>query len=160
MSPPFRVRPGRDEDAPGIIALVSACWAEYPGCVMALQDENPDLLALASHFEAAGGALWVAEAQDGVVGMIGARPHLGTTWELCRLYVDAGVRGSGLAASLVDELEAHVRAAGGTAVELWSDTRFARAHRFYQRMGYAIGAAPRPLFDLSNSWEFHGRKAL
>jgi len=42
--------------------------------------------------------------------------------------------------------------------ELWSDTRFAEGHRFYERRGFTRGAVTRQLFDLSNSTEYHFEK--
>jgi hypothetical protein len=52
-----RLRPGRDDDAAGFIDLIAGCWAEYPGCVMDLDGEVPELRALASHYAGQGGAL-------------------------------------------------------------------------------------------------------
>ena len=42
--------PARDDDAPGIVALIAACWAEYPGCIIDLDGENPELRRFASHY--------------------------------------------------------------------------------------------------------------
>jgi hypothetical protein len=52
-----RLRPGRDADAEGFIALIGACWAAYPGCVLDVDGEVPELRALATHFAGQGGAL-------------------------------------------------------------------------------------------------------
>ncbi|MGZ4618494.1 MAG: hypothetical protein ACXV3F_07160 [Frankiaceae bacterium] len=38
-------------------------------------------------------------------------------------------------------------------VELWSDTRFANAHRLYERLGYVRTGRRRELHDLSRSTE-------
>ena len=67
------IRAGQDADAPGFIALIAACWAEYPGCVMDLDGEVPELRALASYFAGQGGALWVAEAGGDIAGNARAR---------------------------------------------------------------------------------------
>jgi ribosomal protein S18 acetylase RimI-like enzyme len=149
------LRPGSDEDAAGFIQLISACWAEYPGCVMDVDAEVPELRALASYFAQAGGALWVAEADGAIVGMVGVRPG----WEICKMYVAASHRGSGLADALLDRAEAFAREAGAERLELWSDTRFERAHAFYAKRGYVRGAI-RVLNDLSNSLEFHFAKPV
>ncbi|MDE2008069.1 MAG: GNAT family N-acetyltransferase, partial [Rhodospirillales bacterium] len=66
MTPPLR--PGRDADADGLIALIGACWGEYPGIVLDVDGEVPELRALASYFADTGGALWVAEAGGTIVG--------------------------------------------------------------------------------------------
>ncbi|GGG22436.1 hypothetical protein GCM10010964_08270 [Caldovatus sediminis] len=149
------LRPGRDADAAGFIALIGACWAEYPGCVLDVDGEVPELRALATHFAGRGGALWAAERDGRVVGMVGAHPLPGDdAWEICRMYVAAEERGTGLARRLLDAAEAQARAAGARRLVLWSDTRFGRAHRFYEKRGYVRAGPIRVLGDLSNSLEF------
>ncbi len=153
------LRAGRDEDAAGFIALIGACWAEYPGCVMDVDGEVPELRALASYYASKGGALWAAEADGVVVGMVGTRPLEDGIWEICKMYVAATVRGGGLASALIDVAEAYARAAGATRMVLWTDTRFERAHRFYEKRGYVRRGPERVLNDLSRSVEYHYVKA-
>ena len=149
------LRAGRDSDAAGFIKLISSCWAEYPGCVFDLDGEVPELRALASYFAAQNGALWVAEVAGAVVGMVAVHPLPGTLdWEICRMYVAASQRGTGVAAALLTTAEAHARDAGAEAIRLWSDTRFTRAHSFYAKLGYVRQGPIRVLNDLSNSLEF------
>lgn len=153
-TPPV-LRAGRDEDAAGFIALISRCWAEYPGCVMDLDGENPQLRAYASHIAALGGALWVAEAVGGaVVGMVAVVPGENGIWELRRMYVDAAQRGHGIAHLLADAAERHARAQGASHLMLWTDTRFDRSHRFYEKRSFVRAGAIRALDDLSHSLEF------
>jgi GNAT superfamily N-acetyltransferase len=149
------LRAGRDSDAAGFIKLISSCWAEYPGCVFDLDGEVPELRALASYFAAQNGALWVAEVAGAVVGMVAVHPLPGTLdWEICRMYVAASQRGTGMAAALLTTAEAHARDAGAEVIRLWSDTRFTRAHSFYAKLGYVRQGPIRVLNDLSNSLEF------
>ena len=61
------LRAGRDSDAAGIIALIGACWAEYPGCVMDVDGEVPELRALATYYAKQDGALWICEADGALV---------------------------------------------------------------------------------------------
>nr|WP_305880023.1 GNAT family N-acetyltransferase [Siccirubricoccus soli] len=153
------MRPGRDEDAAGFIALIGACWAEYPGCVLDVDGEVPELRHLATYFAEASGALWVAEKVGKVVGMVATRP-LGDddAWEICRMYVAAGQRGTGLAHRLLDLAEAHAREQGARRFVLWSDTRFDAAHRFYEKRFYVRQGAIRILDDISKSLEFRYAK--
>lgn len=155
---PDLIRPGRDSDAEGFIALIGACWAEYPGCVMDVDGEVPELRALATYFAGQGGALWAAERDGQVAGMVGTRPAGDGTWEICRMYLAAGERGTGLAQGLLDTAEAHAKAAGAARLILWSDTRFDRAHRFYEKQSYVRQGAIRALGDLSNSLEYRYAK--
>lgn len=154
------LRPGRDDDAARIIALVGACWAEYPGCVMDMVRENHELHALASDFAQQGGTFWAAERDGDLLGIAGVKPHGDGVWEICKVYVDAPARGAGVANALLAEAEGHARAAGATRLTLWSDTRFDRAHRFYERHGYIRAGGIRALGDLSNSLEFGYAKPL
>jgi GNAT superfamily N-acetyltransferase len=151
---PDLIRAGRDSDAEGFITLIGACWAEYPGCVMDVDGEVPELRALATYFADKGGMLWVAERDGQVAGMVGTRPIEDGGWEICRMYLAAGERGTGLARRLLDTAEAHAKAAGATRLVLWSDTRFDRAHCFYEKQSYVRQGAIRALGDLSNSLEF------
>lgn len=81
-------------------------------------------------------------------------------WEIGRLYVLPAWRGSGLAHRLLDLAEAHARDAGARRLALWSDTRFDRAHRFYEKRGYRRDGPIRVLNDRSNTLEFGYAKPL
>lgn len=159
------IRAGRDADAEGYIALVREAWLSYPGCVFDVDADAPDLLAWASHVAAQGGAVWAAEQDGAVVGMVGthpleANPVGGGAWELVRMYVAPGARGGGLAARLVDAVEARARAGGAAELVLWSDTRFARAHAFYEKRDFLRSGPIRVCNDLANTLEFRYRKPL
>lgn len=153
------LRPGRDTDAEGFIALIGACWAEYPGCVLDIDGEVPELRALATYFRDQGGMLWAAERDGRVIGMVGTRPLKDdAAWEICRMYVDGAARGIGLAADLLRTAEDHACAAGAERLVLWTDTRFTRAHGFYEKQGYVRQGSIRILDDISNSLEFRYAK--
>jgi GNAT superfamily N-acetyltransferase len=153
------VRAGRDADAAGFIALIGACWAEYPGVVLDVDAELPEVRALATHMAARGGALWTAEAGGIVVGMVATYPAK-DAWHVSRLYVDAGQRGTGLGHDLLRRAEDHARAAGATRMALWSDVLFTRAHAFYEKHGYLRRGGLRALHDLSNTIEAGFAKPL
>jgi GNAT superfamily N-acetyltransferase len=151
---PARIRPAEDTDADQLIALIAACWALYPGIRMDVDGELPELRALATYYANAGGALWVADDNGTIIGMAATRPHDATAWETCRVYVHPTHHGTGLAHRLLDLAEAHAIAAGATRIVLWSDTRFDRAHRFYEKRSYVRSGPIRVLHDISNSLEF------
>ena len=148
------IRPGRDDDAAGFIALIERCWAEYPGIVFDVDAEMPELHALASYYAGKGGVIWVAEGDRGIIGMVATIPHGGGTWEICRVYALPSTHGSGLGHQLLDQAETHARNQGATRLVLWSDTRFDRAHRFYEKRSYVRRGPIRALHDLSRSLEF------
>lgn len=160
MTAPPVLRAGRDDEADAYIALIGACWAEYPGNVMDVDGELPELRALASYFAQQGGALWSAEQAGRLVGMVATRPLGDGAWELCKMYATPGQRGSGLAQTLIGTAEDFARAHGGTRIKLWTDTRFDRAHRFYEKQSYVRFGPLKVHNDLSNSIEFAYAKPL
>lgn len=148
------IRQGRDTDGPGIIALIASCWARYPGIRMDVDGEMPELHTLATYYSQQDGALWIAGTDSRVAGMIATRPLDSGTWEICRVYVDPALHGAGLGHALLDHAERHAIAAGAQCLTLWSDTRFGRAHRFYEKRSYLRHGPVRVLADISNSLEF------
>lgn len=127
---------------------------------MDVDGEVPELRALARYFAGQGGALWAAEQGGRVVGMVGTRPLDDGAWEVCKMYAYPDQRGTGLARSLIETAETFARQHGATAMKLWSDTRFDRAHGFYERRSYLRSGPIRVLDDLSHSLEFAYAKPL
>jgi ribosomal protein S18 acetylase RimI-like enzyme len=121
---------------------------------MDVDAEMPEYRALASYYSQQGGALWAAEAAGKLAGMIATRPLQDGNWEICRVYVLPTLHGSGLGHRLLDLAEAHAMSAGATRLVLWSDTRFDRAHRFYEKRSYVRSGPVRVLADISNSLEY------
>ena len=152
----IRLRPARDGDSPGVIALVGRCFRDYPGCVLWVNDEETSLLAPASNFE----RFWVLEARDRIVGTIAAgapRDENGSRRvELKKLYVHPWLRGRGQGSRLVRVLEQFATDCEATVVDLWSDTRFDTAHAVYRHLGYRATGRERELDDRSDTreWEF------
>jgi putative acetyltransferase len=155
-----RIRDARDADAPGLIALVGACFAEYPGCVLDVDGEIPELRRIESAFREWGGHFWVVEDEERseVIGSIGWVPADGRV-ELRKLYVARRVRRRGLGGRLCALVEEAARARGARSVFLWSDTRFVDAHRLYERRGYGRGPT-RELHDRSETVEFCFERSL
>ncbi|MFP5308587.1 MAG: GNAT family N-acetyltransferase [Actinomycetes bacterium] len=159
-----RIRPVTDADADALTALVGAAYAEHPGCVLDLPGVDADLTAPRRTFDARGGDLWVVEDADGgVVACGGWKPATvdgEPAVELSRLYVAARARRRGLAAWLVGQVERVGRERGAALVTLWSDTRFADAHRLYERLGYERQPGTRELHDPSDTTEYEFRRRL
>ena len=123
--PAVTLRLGTDQDASTYMRLIGDAWAEFPGVVFDVDGELPELRALASHFAALGGLIWLAEDD---AGMIATRPlREDGAWEIGRMYVAKSARGTGLAQHLLATAEAHARAGGAERMVLWTDTRFEAA---------------------------------
>lgn len=151
----LRFRPGRDEDGPGVADLIAAVFAEYEGCPF-VSEEFPELAAPARHYAAKGGGLWVAETTDDgrIAGTIALSRADGTVFELHKVYLEASLRGRGLAGAMYAAVLAEARARGATALRLWTDTRFVSGHRFYERLGFVRQPVVRCLADATNAWEY------
>lgn len=167
----YAVRPVRDGDAAGLATLIGGVFDEYPGCVLDPDGIDADLRAWATHLTSRGGNGWVLEDDGGrLIACVGVAPtdelpadmatDSGTApardiaaVELKRLYVHADARRAGLGRALVDRVESWARRHGADAVVLWSDTRFADAHRLYTRLGYQQLDARRDLHDPSDTTE-------
>lgn len=152
------IRNGRDADSAAMIALIGAIYAEYPGCILDVEREEPMLLAPASRLAEVGGRLWVAEDARGLIGCAGFKPRVDHA-ELVKLYVAKRARGHGLATRLVATVESAVSPAFAR-IELWTDARFLDAHRFYERRGFRRSPDSRVVDDISRSTEYHYSKAL
>ena len=154
------LRPATDADGPALAALIATTFAEYPGCLF-IDDEFPELAAPASHYAARGGRLLVAEMDGRIVGSLAAvMTEVQGTGELFKVYAAADQRGSGLAQRLYSDGEDFLRRNGAREIVLWSDTRFERGHRFYEKLGFVRQPVERYLADASASWEFFFRKTL
>ena len=149
------LRPATDADSAGIIELIGAVFAEYPGCVLDVDREEPELRAPASSFD----RFWVVEQGRRIVACVGCELR-GEVAELKKLYVARDARRRGIARRLVELVEETARAAGANRVELWSDTRFTAAHALYLALGYAQLPETRELHDLSRTVEHHFLKIL
>lgn len=155
------IRDARDSDEEGLIALIGSIFAEYPNCVLAVDEEIPELRHIATSFSAWQGRFWVAERAGRIVGCIGLTPaHDPGGIELKKLYVGASERRSGLGGKLTDLVVAEARARGARFIDLWSDTKFETAHRFYENRGFIRNGATRELHDLSDTVEYYFRRQL
>ena len=154
------IRPARDDDAAALIALIGSVFDEYPGCVLDVDGEEPELRAIATAYGKRAGRFWVAERGGKVVGCVGLSPVAGNGIDLKKLYVSREARRKGLGRDLVrlGEREAKVRRA--SFIELWTDTRFLDAHQLYERVGFRGGRRTRELHDRSGSVEYYYRRDL
>ena len=124
------IRAARDTDAEGLIALIGAVYSEYPGCVLDVDNEEPDLREIAKAYREQNGRFWVALEEASLVGSVGVKPGSdATSLELKKLYVARRARRRGLGTRLLELAEAELSARGLTRMELWTDTRFEDAHR-------------------------------
>lgn len=152
--------PAKDEHGAALGALIERIFAEYEG-VLFLSQEMPELERIATSFEAAGGRFWCAFRGETMVGSVGYTPTGdGHGVELKKLYVAKTEREHGLGGRLLSLVEEAAAGRGAGYVDLWSDTRFVIAHRFYERRGYRKDGRTRELGDASDTVEYYFRREL
>ena len=153
---PFRIRPADNRDCDGVVNVIRAVFDEY-SFTWEEDGYHLDLYDLEAHYTAKGHTFFVAEDQDRVVGTIALErfpPIGGSPGELItlngfiriqgcdcsleRMYVHPDARRQGVGAELVREVVGTATAEERHAMELWSDKRFADAHRLYSRFGAKV----------------------
>lgn len=88
---------------------------------------------------AAGAAFWLAFADDGQpVGLIGGGVDRNGHYNLIAMWVEAGHRGSGASARLVEAVQAHAVARGHARVVLDVSPENLRAAGFYRKQGFVF----------------------
>ncbi len=153
MAITLRVATDRDGDAVG--AVIARCFADYPGIIYDRAVEFPELDAIASHFAAGGGRMWVAEQGGRIVGSFAvATSDEPRVMELHKVYLLPEMRGQGLARRMLDLALDFAAGCGAVEVKLWTDTRFDAGHRFYEANGFVRQPGTRALNDISNSLEY------
>ena len=99
--------------------------------------------------EAAYAAFFVAELERRIVGTAG----LSAEGSLERFYVLSAARGAGVGSALLTAVAEEARQRGHRRLEIWSDKRFADAHRLYQRYGaQVVGERVHDDPDSSHEW--------
>lgn len=158
--PDIRIRPATDADGGDLARVIATIFTDYPNCNF-IPDEFPELDAPASHYAGRGGRLWIAEAASETVGSfaVTGTPQPGV-FELFKVYLLPQCRGGGTAQAMLSEAVSLAEAAGGHQLRLWTDTRFAEGHRFYERNGFVRVPGSRAVPDGSATWEYAYTRTL
>jgi RimJ/RimL family protein N-acetyltransferase len=136
------------DDSGELVQLIDSVLREY-GDRIHLEGADSDLLDLPANYFASGGAFWVLELDGRICGSHATRPSPDSP-EVCnlkRLYLAPHLRGTHWGSELmqvtIDWAEHH----GFRRIEFWSDTRFERAHRFFERFGFRKDGRVRDMDD-------------
>lgn len=156
------VREAQDADAENIIQLIDGVYGEYQGCVLLVDEEEPELKSPASAFARLGGSFWVAECQGRLCGTVALTPtDAPGVARLQKLYVSSAARGRGIGETLCKLAERAAREElNADLMMLYTDSRFLDAHRLYERMGYGRQQGHLQRADASNSVEYVYTKRL
>lgn len=133
MAGPARTRRAESRDAAPIAALLAELG--YPADPAAVAERLCLLTPSATD------AVFVAEMYGRIAGVVhaAASRHLHVAHaigRICTLVVAEGARGAGIGTELVAAAEEFLRGLGCGAVEVTSNVKRERAHRFYESIGY------------------------
>lgn len=144
----LKIRTASNQDRAAITELIDGVYQEY-GDRVCLEDADSDLLDLEASYAGRGGALVVLEGPGGIVGSHAGLP-IDRERGLCtfrRLYLAPKWRGTGAGACLMDWAIDWAKKEDFRRVEFWSDTRFERAHNFFERFGFVKEGSIRDMTD-------------
>lgn len=144
----LQLREATKADQAAVVDLIDRVYREY-GEKICLEDADSDLLDLEGNYLRKGGCFVVLEGPQGIVGSHAVLP-IDLDTGLCtfrRLYLVPELRGSGTGVELMTWAIDWAKQAGLRRVEFWSDTRFERAHRFFERLGFIKNGRVREMDD-------------
>jgi putative acetyltransferase len=142
------LRSATSTDQQQIVDLISRVYSEY-GEKICLEDADKDLLDIDGYYFGQGGAFWVLDDGQQVLGTHAAHASFQSP-DVCtfrRLYLDTSLRGSEWGALLMQTTIDWARDHRFPRVEFWSDTRFERAHRFFKKFGFNKTGEVRTMHD-------------
>lgn len=142
------IREYRVGDEFGMQAVVRSVFEEY-GWKWDAATETLDLVEVDLHYHQRGGAFWVLEEDDKIVGTVGIRSSedKGDGWcTLCRLYLPKSQRGKGYGKRLFWHAVEQARQRGYAQMEIWSDKTLDVSHLMYPSFG-ATRVGDRTVFN-------------
>ncbi len=142
------LRLAKAQDCQAIIRHIDAVLREY-GDEICLTGADRDLTDIEHHYGKNGGAFVVLDDEGMVRGTHAVRPDV-TRPDVCylrRLYLEQPLRGTDWGRRLMDWALEWAATHGARRVELWSDTRFERAHAFFRRGGFWQDGRTREMDD-------------
>ncbi|MFL2480070.1 MAG: GNAT family N-acetyltransferase [Verrucomicrobiales bacterium] len=134
----MKIRDATNADSEEVIDLISSIYDEY-GEIMYTDGADKDLLDINQHYHKSGGDFVVLEDdQKRIVGSHATLPKDQSAGLLTfrRLYLEKSMRGSGAGKTLMDWAVNWAKDHEYKRIEFWSDTRFKRAHQFFENYGF------------------------
>lgn len=149
------IRLATPKDVDGIVAVIDGVLIEYGDRICTTPGgSEADVLDIEAGYRSRGGEFWVAETIDAgvsrIVGTHASRPDPDRPAEVCtfkRLYLHRDFRGTNCGRELMQVTIDWARDRNFKRIEFWSDTRFARAHRFFEKFGFQQTGEERQMTD-------------
>jgi putative acetyltransferase len=148
------IRLATQADTDGVVELIDGILKEYGDRIcLTPGGSEADLLDFESGYRAKGGEFWVLESvKEGDSRIIGTHatrpdPNNGEVCTFKRLYLHSEFRGTNWGRDLMQVTIDWARNSDFKRVEFWSDTRFERAHRFFEKFGFQKSGEERHMTD-------------
>lgn len=146
---PCRLRPATNMDRDAVAGLIDGIYREYGDRLM-LENADADLLDIQKNYFDTDGIFIVVEDEQGRIvathAVVPAPGRTGLCW-FKRLYLKPEYRGTEMGNVLMNWAIAEARERGMKRVEFWSDSRFKRAHKFFERFGFRRDGRERQMTD-------------
>ncbi|MFP6615904.1 MAG: GNAT family N-acetyltransferase [Candidatus Hydrogenedentota bacterium] len=149
----MKLRAIHDDDTEAVIDLIGGIYREY-GFEICLEDAESDLTCISEHYTE-DSFMVLIDSDDSIRATVALTPcpeRAHVAW-LKRLYLDSFLRGGGHADRLLEWALTRTRALKRNRVELWSDVRFERAHRFYEKHGFTNDGTVRHMTDAHEPYD-------
>ena len=132
----FQIRPALAPDIPEVRRMLEE-YVGWIGLDLAFQEIDEELAGLPGEYVPPRGALFIAESEGRLIGMIGLRPFDGTICEMKRLYVRPEARGRGLAKQLIAAALDEARRLHYSEIRLDTLPMMGDAQSLYVALGFA-----------------------
>ncbi len=156
------IRLATDSDSQSIIGIIDSVLNEWNDAVC-LKGSEADLLTIQKSYHDAGGVFVVMEIDGKVAGTHAVLP-IDVEKGLCtfkRLYLRKDLRGTSAGKDLMQWNIDWAKAHDFEKIEFWSDTRFDRAHKFFEKFGFKKGEQTREMNDSHETyWEYYFSKSI
>jgi putative acetyltransferase len=143
----FILRFASNQDSDGVAALIDGVYREY-GDSLNLNGADSDLLDFRGNYFERGGQFVVLESTDGaIVASHAVLPLKSGLGVFKRLYLTPSLRGAEWGNILMNWAILASSALDIRKIEFWSDSRFHRAHAFFERFGFRHDGRVRAMDD-------------
>lgn len=153
------LRPAQKEDIPSLLAIIGEVFQEYNFVYNAF-DELPDFFDFEQIYLHTDNQLFVITEAERVVACGGLKFDEEKSPNLTRIYVSVHARKRGYGIWMVTHICNLIRDMGFPEANLWTDTRFTKAHALYEKLGFKKTGNRRPLHDVNHSFEIEYRKSF
>jgi putative acetyltransferase len=133
----FVIRAWQPQDRQAAIGLICAVLSEY-GLICEPEANDQDAVQVETRYWQTGGAFWVVELNQRLVGTAGYYPisRGERAVEIRKMYLAAEVRGQGLGRHLLKSLETEIQRQGFQQIWIETATVLAAAVHLYETAGY------------------------